>query len=58
MSQIAVLKENVAKADLEIAELDKLIDHMREVCMASLCKQTVVIQTIKPSTTYGIKTDN
>ena len=30
--QIAVLKENVAKADLEIAELDKLVDHVREVC--------------------------
>ena len=30
--QIAVLKENVAKADMEIAELDKLVDHVREVC--------------------------
>ena len=27
-----MLKENVAKADLEIAELDKLVDHVREVC--------------------------
>ncbi|KAL5490731.1 hypothetical protein EMCRGX_G015908 [Ephydatia muelleri] len=34
--KIAVLKENVAKADLEIAELDKLVDHVREVMRSDL----------------------
>ncbi|KAL5490737.1 hypothetical protein EMCRGX_G015914 [Ephydatia muelleri] len=34
--RIAVLKENVAKADLEIAELDKLVDHVREVMRSDL----------------------
>lgn len=29
--KIAILKENVAKADMEIAELDKIVDHAREV---------------------------
>lgn len=30
-NQVSILKENIQKADAEIAELDKLIDMAREV---------------------------